>query len=290
MTPAPPPTRTQTRRVPGFALILTILLGIGLGLLGTRFFALVRVADTSMTPTLHPVRHFGWHSPRPGAEAGAPAARWRRGETAVDIVAATNGILETGFQSVTDLYIVRIGDTRQGIPKGLEIRQRPGADVQTGEILARGIRKSMDWVLVRTGAPSVDSLERGDLVWVRPPPPHAGHPALRRVAALPGETVQIDPPWLRIDGRKVTNQPFQAISRGEFGSTGFTPAPALLAGRVALARADETLAVPGGHVFVLADQAGRHEDSRFYGPVPIADIQGRATAILWPPDRLQRLP
>ncbi|CAG9461876.1 unnamed protein product [Pedinophyceae sp. YPF-701] len=43
--------------------------------------------------------------------------------------------------------------------------------------------------------------------------------------------------------------------------------------------------VPPGHCWVEGDNHVRSDDSRAFGPVPVALVLGRATHVLWPPDR-----
>lgn len=45
---------------------------------------------------------------------------------------------------------------------------------------------------------------------------------------------------------------------------------------------DTAILVPDGHVFVLGDNRDATRDSRYTGPVPIADIIGLASFIYWP--------
>lgn len=44
--------------------------------------------------------------------------------------------------------------------------------------------------------------------------------------------------------------------------------------------------VPAGHWFMMGDNRGESDDSRFWGPVPTKWIIGGAIATYWPPDRI----
>jgi signal peptidase I len=44
--------------------------------------------------------------------------------------------------------------------------------------------------------------------------------------------------------------------------------------------------VPAGHWFMMGDNRGDSDDSRFWGPVPTSWIIGQAFATYWPPDRI----
>ena len=43
--------------------------------------------------------------------------------------------------------------------------------------------------------------------------------------------------------------------------------------------------VPAGHGWVEGDNGGASEDSGAFGPVPLAILQARAVAVVWPPSR-----
>jgi signal peptidase I len=44
--------------------------------------------------------------------------------------------------------------------------------------------------------------------------------------------------------------------------------------------------IPPGHWFMMGDNRGNSDDSRFWGPVPTGWIIGQAVATYWPPDRI----
>jgi signal peptidase I len=46
------------------------------------------------------------------------------------------------------------------------------------------------------------------------------------------------------------------------------------------------ITIPAGHWFMMGDNRGESDDSRFWGPVPTGWIIGEAIATYWPPDRI----
>ena len=49
------------------------------------------------------------------------------------------------------------------------------------------------------------------------------------------------------------------------------------------------ITIPAGHWFMMGDNRGESDDSRFWGPVPTSWIIGEAFATYWPPDRIGSL-
>ena len=48
----------------------------------------------------------------------------------------------------------------------------------------------------------------------------------------------------------------------------------------------QTITIPPDHYFMMGDNRGASDDSRFWGPVPRDWIIGKAFATYWPPDRI----
>jgi signal peptidase I len=144
-------------------------------------------------------------------------------------------------------------------------------------------------ILVNRLAYDFGAPHRGDIVVFHPPsspncaisnlpsdeacpksvPTHARDYYVKRVIALPGDRLSIRHGHPVIDGREVTNEPFTE-------PCGVAPQCNL----------PKTIVIPKGEYFMLGDNRGNSDDSRFWGPVPESWIVGEAFATYWPPDRI----
>ena len=90
---------------------------------------------------------------------------------------------------------------------------------------------------------------------------------LSRVVGLPGDTVEVR------DGALLVNDEYQeepyvdtrVPDTGFYGPT----------------------TVPAGRAFVMGDNRTNSRDSRFFGPVPFGNIEGKVFLIAWPPGRIE---
>lgn len=90
---------------------------------------------------------------------------------------------------------------------------------------------------------------------------------IKRVAGLPGETLEIKDGKVIINGNVMESE-FHYYNAGDY------------------AKNDHVIKVPFGNYFVLGDNSIASLDSRFFGFVPIKSINGRAMTIYWPFERL----
>lgn len=91
---------------------------------------------------------------------------------------------------------------------------------------------------------------------------------IKRVVAGPGDRISVRDGHVVLNG-KVQKEPFITPCGGSEGCT--------------LAR---PITVPPGQYFMMGDNRGSSDDSRFWGPVPNSWIIGGAFATYWPIDRI----
>jgi signal peptidase I len=102
----------------------------------------------------------------------------------------------------------------------------------------------------------------------RPVPNKSSETFIKRVVAVGGDTIAIRNGHVIRNGKRAS-EPFAASCGG--GSDCNFP---------------HAITVPKGYVFMMGDNRGESDDSRFWGPVPVSWVIGRALVTYWPPDRI----
>ena len=118
-------------------------------------------------------------------------------------------------------------------------------------------------VLINTLAYRFGPVRRGDVVAFRHDAP-TPVTYIKRVAALPGERVEVREGVVSIDGRALAEPYVQFRDK--------RTAPAVV--------------VPPHAYYVLGDNRSDSDDSRNWGVVQEADVVGKALVGIWPPRRL----
>jgi signal peptidase I len=90
---------------------------------------------------------------------------------------------------------------------------------------------------------------------------------IKRIVAVPGDSLAVR------DGRAIVNGRLQKEDYARPCAPGTCNFP-------------EPVKIPPGHFFMMGDNRGASDDSRFWGPVPEEWIIGQAFATYWPPRRI----
>ncbi|MEK7773177.1 MAG: signal peptidase I, partial [Deltaproteobacteria bacterium] len=123
-------------------------------------------------------------------------------------------------------------------------------------------------------ARSWGTIRRGDIIVFRFPGDRSKD-YIKRAVGLPGDRVELRDKVLYVNDRMADGA--YAVYKGGVlgeetrGNSSFGP-----------------YTVPEGMVFAMGDNRDRSYDSRYWGPVPVHDIKGKALVIYWSWDREDR--
>ncbi len=104
-----------------------------------------------------------------------------------------------------------------------------------------------------------------------PTPEIADTNFIKRVVAGPGDRLRVEGGIPIVNGEPQT------------GDGDWTTKPCRGGGGCDL---PEEITIPEDHYFMMGDNRGASDDSRFWGPVPRDQIIGQAFMTYWPPDRI----
>jgi signal peptidase I len=126
-------------------------------------------------------------------------------------------------------------------------------------------------VLVDKLTPRLDVYKRGDIVVFTPPndwAPDDQTPFIKRVIGVGGDEVEIRDGLVYVNGTALEEPYLFADAPGD-------PPQPTVAGQ-------DSWVIPAGELFLMGDHRANSADSRSFGPVPIANIIGRAWLRYWP--------
>ena len=103
----------------------------------------------------------------------------------------------------------------------------------------------------------------------KPTPEQSSQNFIKRIVAGPGDTLSIKDGHPVVNGVEKTDEPYT-------NPCGSSPECNL----------SKEITIPPDMYFMMGDNRGASDDSRFWGPVPRDWIIGEAFATYWPPDRI----
>jgi signal peptidase I len=143
---------------------------------------------------------------------------------------------------------------------------RLGSEPQLGDIVVFHPPSGADAVPPRCGTPGQG--EGSPTPCSRPTPAASSQTFIKRVVGIGGDRIAIRHGHVVRNG-KLEREPFVAAC----GSGWECNVP-------------RSITVPRDAVYLMGDNRGLSEDSRFWGPVPVSRVIGEAVVVYWPPGDL----
>lgn len=181
----------------------------------------------------------------------------------------------------------QVGSTRYVFPgspdklmEAIRLAGRPeGGVYKPGQTIARCVIQAGDHLFVDRMSYNFHKPERGDVfvfdtqgIPVRNP----GDFYIKRLAGLPGDTLQIREGDLLINGHLAEGAGFQRVMSRVDGYRGYAYGTSLLT------NPEAQVTLQPWQYFALGDNSYNSADSRYWGPVPYPNIIGRGYFVYWP--------
>lgn len=290
--------------------VVLVAIVVALGV-RTYFIQPFSIPTGSMQPTLNGIRVYPTQTAPPNPAVRFAQSIWY-GRTWFDVVAdddetvtAVNdkwgiklkkGLGTFGYTEIVttkNTYIVNVAIRTATDHFGI----RPERVFKKGDSIMRGYEDSGDSLFV----------DKFSYHWVRPsrgevfvfhtqgiatndnigkPFNHPSQYYIKRLCGLPGDTLEIDPPVLRINGERAKGDSFDRVMSG----TRFTPNKEYMGyangtfgfKQPILRSPGQTYTLPPKSYMAMGDNSYHSSDSRDWGPVPERNLMGRAMVVYWP--------
>ena len=288
--------------------VLLVAIGVAMAF-RCYFLQPFKIPTGSMQPTLYGIHVVSHASPTAWDKMPLKLLKWAAtGDWYTEIRVGIGGAVSPIPSTIKPGYIsFRVaGETyhvpaeavvERGVLNAAALRDvRQNGTIPSGGVLWSGTVKAGDHVFVNRVAWNFRRPRRGDVMVFSTTGinglPEGTH-YIKRMSGLPGETVQIWPPHLVIDGETLTEPPTVArIANRERISPDATP----YAGYTLIATnryiqaeaptplcsvADKVTLAPDEY-YALGDNTMNSRDSRYWGPVPARNLLGPGAFIYWP--------
>jgi signal peptidase I len=143
------------------------------------------------------------------------------------------------------------------------ITHRLGADPKVGQIIVFHPPAGADAFPAQCGAPTSEGSPCAKATTAK-----SDQTFIKRVVGVAGDRIQVRDGLVIRNGRELP-APFAAPCGDGDGCD-----------------LPNAITVPKGAIFLMGDNRGNSDDSRFWGPVPVSWVIGEAFASYWPPSRI----
>jgi signal peptidase I len=294
---AAPPQRLAGLRENTEVILVALVIALGVR---AYFLQPFKIPTGSMQPTLYGVT---------GTRTvdHPPAWPWRaaefilRGRTYLDVTAdqddAVIGLREvTRFHFFTSTEIITRTRTYQvSAPLNVvrtDFQIYPGRPLRAGQPIVRGYAESGDQLFVDKVSYNFVRPKPGDVfvflttgirrIEAGIAPGMGSQYYIKRLAAVGGQTLQIRPPDLYVDGAVSSLPAFRRVMSRRDGYAGYSNTSAGGGAFPILGSPQAEYTVPRGSYFALGDNSYHSSDSRYFGPVPERNVVGRGLVVYWP--------
>lgn len=283
-----PPRRYPRLRenVEIFAVAIAVAMGFR-----TYFIQPFKIPTGSMQPTLYGItvqNQVGkkWHDQFP-LSLGRLALF---GDRYVEVRARASGLVAPEVEMTEDSLIIRVGGQRHLVPRDMPLYVSPGiTQVTQGQVMACGRVRFGDHIFVNKLRYHFQRPQRGDIFVfstrdIKYPRIRPDSFYIKRLAGLPGESIQIVPPYLVANGQRIVEPyPFKRlVEASDRGYHGYqlprhdSGNPSVLGTREAVFKLKTDEYLP------LGDNTGFSLDGRYFGAVKQESVLGPAFAVYWP--------
>lgn len=270
--------------------VIAVALAVAMGF-RTYFIQPFKIPTGSMQPTLYgitvdPQVGKKWYDVFPVSLV--PMALF--GERYVEVRAKGSGRVDLQVEMSDEHIFLNVGGYRHAVPRAMPLAVTPGqSQVIKGQLLASGRVRLGDHIFVNKVRYNFARPERGDIFVfstrdIKYPSIRPDAFYIKRLAGMPGERLQLDPPYLVADGKRVTDPyPFKRLVEGtSLGYHGYQLprydgfAPTALGNRLSVYQLKDDEYLP------LGDNTGFSLDGRYFGAVKERSVVGPAFAVYWP--------
>jgi len=281
--PAPGGKYGLRENVEVFVVMLAVVLGFR-----TYFLQPYQIPTGSMQPTLFGINAIADYEPGWTDRFPVNVGKFLlTGSRYVEIKTQAAGRIPdpSAFGQQDGFLVFQLGGKRYRIHKDMAGLLQPGQVVPRGHVLARGLRKRGDFIIVNRFTTNFVPPRRGDIVvfttrGIDHPQVRSNNAYIKRLVGLPGEEVSVCDRELRVNGGIVRKPAVFVRQQEGQGYQGYwNPGPLQ---SPLFRHCEDTLTLSRGDYLFFGDNTAESLDGRYFGGVSGRNILGTAFLVPWP--------